>query len=310
MHLPVLLNEVIEYLRPQANKNYIDCTLGSGGHAEAILKKIGPRGKLLAIDLNQESLTLAKKRLAKYKNQIIFYQGNFANLKKIAYECNFHSVSGILFDLGLSSDLLTWEKFGFSFQTKGPLLMRYDGKKEGVITAEKVVNQYSVNALARIFWEFGQEKYAKQIAKKICEVRRLKPIQTTSDLVEIILKAVPTHYREKKIHPATRVFQALRIFVNDELENLKKALWQSKEVLERGGRIVCLSYHSLEDRIVKNFFRQEAKDCLCPKEFPVCRCSHQKWLKVITSKPILPRKEEIQKNPRARSVKMRVAERI
>lgn len=309
MHIPVLLEEVIKYLNPKPNKNYIDCTLGGGGHTKAILEKTGPQGKLLAIDLNKESLILAKGKLEKFKTRIIFHQGNFSNLKKIAYEYKFNSISGILFDLGLSSDLLNESRYGFSFQVNGPLLMRFDGRSDD-LTAEKVVNNYSEKKLVEILWKYGEEKYAKKIAKKIVSERKKKAIKTTFDLTKIILKAVPKSYKTKKTHPATRTFQALRIEVNRELENLKKAIEQAKELLEPAGRIVCISYHSLEDKIVKKFFLQESKDCLCPKEFPVCRCGHKASLRIITKKPIVPSLVEIKQNLHSRSAKMRVAEKI
>ncbi|MEW6407910.1 MAG: 16S rRNA (cytosine(1402)-N(4))-methyltransferase RsmH [Patescibacteria group bacterium] len=309
MHVPVLLSEVIKYLNPKPNRNYIDCTLGGTGHARVILERIKPEGKLLGIDLNEKSLTLAKRNLEKFKKRIIFHQGNFSNLKKIVYEYKFNSISGILFDLGLSSYLLNESRYGFSFQVNGPLLMRFDGRSDD-LTAEKVVNSYLEKNLAKILWQYGEERYAKKIAKKIVSERKKKAIKTTFDLVKVILETVPASYKKKKIHPATRTFQALRIEVNCELENLKKAIEQAKELLEPRGRIVCISYHSLEDKIVKKFFLQESKDCLCPKEFPVCRCGHKARLKIITKKPIVPSLDEIKQNPRSRSAKMRTAEKI
>lgn len=311
-HIPVLLNEVIDFLAPQKNQNFIDCTLGTGGHAEAILMENGPRGKLLAIDLDEEALKLSTKRLEKYKNRVIFVQENFKNIKRIVYEYKFDQVDGVLLDLGLSSLQLGSEKRGFSFQKKGSLDMRFAGlgEEKGNLTAYKIINFYSEKELEIIFKEFGEEKFSKSIARNIVRFRKEKPIIDTFQLVEIIRRSVPGHYLHKKIHPATRIFQALRIVVNRELENLAAVLPQIIEILKPGGRLAVISYHSLEDRIVKQLFKREAKDCLCPPQLPICQCGHKAQIKILTPKVIRPKTKEILINPRSRSAKMRVVEKI
>lgn len=306
-HIPVLLKETIKYLDPKPNQNFIDCTLGGGGHSQEILKRILPNGKLLAIDLNAETIEIAKKNLQEISKQIIFHQGNFSNIKTIANNHQFTDIFGILFDFGLSSILLDKE-YGFSFQKDQPLLMNFAGR-EG-LTAEKVVNTYSNKDLASIIWKYGEERYATKIAQKICLYRKQKVIKTTSQLVEIIRTAVPANYEKGRLHPATRTFQALRIEANDELGAIQRGLAGALEILAPKGKIVCISYHSLEDRIIKGFFQQEAKDCICPKEIDVCRCGHKARLEILTKKPITAGAEEIKQNPRSRSAKMRVAEKI
>lgn len=292
IHIPVLLYEVIQYLDPKPNQNFIDCTLGEGGHAEAILKKTGPQGRLLAIDWNEVSLNIAQKRLKKFKNRCIFVCDNFINLTKIVHEHHFGTIFGILFDLGLSSYLLEKTHLGFSFKKDEYLDMRY--RREG-LTAADIVNTYPEQRLIKIFKQYGEERYAKAIASKIVQTRKVQKIDTTFKLVNVILSAVPKSYQRRRLHPATKTFQALRIEVNKELENLKTVLPQAIDLLAPKGKIIVISYQSLEDRIVKNFFREGSKKNI---------------LKIITKKPVTPTYEETIKNPRARSAKMRVAQKI
>lgn len=306
-HIPVLLEEAIQYLDPKPNQNFIDCTLGTGGHTQEILKKTLPSGKVLAIDANAETIKIAEKRLKEFSKRIIFHQGNFANIKTIASSRQFTNISGILFDFGLSSILLDKE-YGFSFKKSQPLLMNFGGNSN--LTAEKILNSYPSRKLTEIISKYGEERYALKIAQKICFYRRQKLIKTTDQLVEIIRSVVPANYENSRLHPATRTFQALRIEVNNELKVIKDGLKGALEILAPEGRTVCLSYHSLEDRIVKDFFKQEARNCVCPKEIDVCQCGHKAKLKIITKKPIVASAEEIGRNPRARSAKMRVAEKI
>lgn len=290
-HEPVLLKEVIDYLRVKKGRKYIDATVGGGGHTAAILK-LG--GKILAIDCDPEAIKAARRYLASacppgkhYSWRLV--SGNFKELYQIAKKANFLSVSGILFDLGVSSYQLEKGKRGFSFSQEGPLDMRMDPRLK--VTAADLVNGLNKGELNEIFTKFGQEYYSRRIAEAICRTRELKPIKTTGQLVEIINQALPK--RKSKIHPATRVFLALRITVNDELNNLKKALPQALELLEPRGRLAVISFHSGEDRIVKQFFKgQEEKGKLT----------------VITKKPVRPTREEIKKNPRSRSAKLRVVE--
>ncbi|MFN3301415.1 MAG: 16S rRNA (cytosine(1402)-N(4))-methyltransferase RsmH [Patescibacteria group bacterium] len=292
IHKPVLLKEIIDYLKPKPNQNFIDCTIGGGGQAFKILSMTGPKGKLLGIDLSEEAideLNKIKNKDKKIKNRLILVNDNFANLKKIVEKYNFKNVSGILLDLGLSTDLLKSGK-GFSFQQDEFLDMRYG--KDG-ITAYEIINQYPKESLEKILREFGEEKLAKPIVKNILEKRHFKKIRTTKELVEVVnevLKKFKIYNFKSKVKTLARVFQALRIAVNDELENLKKVLPQTLEILESGGKIMVISYHSLEDRIVKNFFKEK-----------------KGILKIITKKPIRPTQEEIKSNPSSRSAKLRIA---
>lgn len=304
-----MLNEVLKHLNPQSGQNFIDCTLGGAGYTMAIAERIGQEGKVLAIDLDESAINNAKKQIAERKlKNIILVQDNFRNIGEIARKYfKKEKIQGIVFDFGLSSAQLDDRNRGFSFQFDAPLDMRFNSEAE--YGADYIVNNYKQEELEKILKEYGEERYAKLIAKEITTERKIKPIITTLQLVEIIKKAVFKKYLFGKIHPATKTFQALRAAVNKELENIGQALPPAVNLLESGGRIAIVSFHSLEDRIVKNFFRLEAKDCLCPPEFPICRCGHKKSLKILT-KAIAPSAEEVKNNPRARSAKLRVAEKL
>ena len=294
MHIPVLQKEVLQYLNPKPNENFIDCTIGEGGHTLAILERTSPEGKVLGIDFNPEILKCLKpevKHLLSEK-RLILICGNFANLNRIVEKNNFKPVHGILFDLGMSSWHLEKSGRGFSFLRNEPLDMRYSTKLK-ILTAEEIINKWSAKEIEQIFKEYGEERFAGRITKRIIEERKITPIRTTFQLVEIIRKAVPRGYEKGRIHLATRTFQALRIAVNQELDNLKKVLPQVLEVLAPGGKIVIISFHSLEDRIVKNFFR-----------------GNRSCFKTLTKKPIRPTETEIKLNPRSRSAKLRAAIRI
>jgi 16S rRNA (cytosine1402-N4)-methyltransferase len=303
IHKPVLLNETVEALQPQPGKHYVDCTLGSGGHASAILEKILPYGKLLGIDADPEAINMAKTRLADYINSTVIINDNFVNLETICRENNFSPVHGILFDLGLSSMQLEISERGFSFQHDGPLDMRFSPTQD--LTAADIVNDFPEERLSQIIKNYGEERYSKRIARHITKSR---PISSTLQLASIIEKASGSHYG--KIHPATRTFMALRIAVNHELENLAAALKQSINCLDHQGRLVVISYHSLEDRIVKQFMIRESKGCICPPGTPICQCGHTPSLKVVLKKLITPSLTEIKLNFRSRSAKLRVAERL
>ena len=293
MHQPVLLNEVLEYLNPSPGKNFIDCTIGFGGHTLPILEKNKPDGKVLGIDSENKVLEILKEKVSDQANQrLVLAQGNFINLKKIAAENKFTLINGILLDLGISSWHFEKSKKGFSFQKNEPLIMNYSGKE---LTAEEIVNQWTENELMEIFKEYGEERYARSIARLICQKRKIELIKTTNQLVEIIKQAVPGKYRHRRIHFATKIFQALRIAVNNELDNLEKVLPQALEVLEVNGRLVVISFHSLEDRIVKHFFRQAAKDG---------------YVNILTKKPIMASQNEIELNSRSRSAKLRAIEKL
>lgn len=304
IHKAVLLQEVIEYLDPQKKDNFVDCTFGAGGHTKALLEKT--KGKVLAIDWDENAVYEARKNFEKYLDRLILVNDNYSNLKKIVQENNFTEFNGILLDLGFSSDQIQFSGRGFSFQTDEPLDMRYSTKSS--ITAAQIINSWKEKELKRIFKEFGEEKRVYKIVLEIIKYRRRRKIKTTKQLVEVIERVKGK--QRGKIHPATKIFQALRIAVNDELENVKNTLAQAIEIMPVGSKIAVISFHSLEDRIVKHFFQKESKNCICPPEIPVCRCEHQASLKIITKKPVIASEEEIKDNPRSRSAKLRVAEKI
>lgn len=297
MHIPVLQKEVLQYLNPEPNQNFIDATISSGGHALAILEKNGPQGRILGIDQDAEILKNTKYKIqnTKYKNRAILICDNFSNLKEIVEKEKFQSVSGILFDLGMSSWHLEESGRGFSFLKNEPLDMRYNSA--GHLTAEKILNYWSKFEIEKILREYGEEKFAKKIAEGISSARKIKPIKNTFQLIKIIEQIVSAGYRNQRIHFATRTFQALRISINDELNNLKKVLSQALDILEPGGRLAVISFHSLEDRIVKNFF----------KKYIGCTYGN---LKILTKKPITPTNKEVKINPRARSAKLRIIKKI
>lgn len=302
-HIPVLLKEAIRALAVQPGGRYIDCTVGSGGHAAAILEHSSPGGQLLGIDADPEAIKAAQARLEGYSGSIRLVNENFANLQAIALKYDFFPVHGILFDLGLSSLQLNSSGRGFSFQHDAPLDMRLSPKQE--ITAADIINTYSESELAHLIKTYGEQAHSQRIAHYIV---RERPIKTTLHLVRVIERAIGT--RAGKIHPATKTFQALRIAVNRELNNLETALKQANNLLGFEGRLVVISYHSLEDRIVKQFMQREAKGCICPPGTPVCVCHHTPSLRLITKKVITPSPAEVQLNPRCRSARLRAAERI
>ncbi|MFH1187360.1 MAG: 16S rRNA (cytosine(1402)-N(4))-methyltransferase RsmH [bacterium] len=313
-HISVLKKEVIDFLDPKPNQNFIDCTLGGGGHALEILKKIGPKGKVLGIDLDKEAIEAVESRVAdlkekKLKENLILVQDNFKNLINI-YNKNFSGlpVHGILLDLGASSRQFDEPSRGFSFREDGFLDMNFN--QDAKFKAFDVINKWPQKKLEDIFRKYGEEIFARQIAKGIVRAREKEPIDTTKKLADVINKNIPVKFNFKKIHPATRVFQALRITVNEELENLIAVLPQILQIPERGGRVAIISFHSLEDRIVKQFFAKESRSCICPPSFPICKCEGYPKLKILTRKPIIAREQELENNPRSRSAKMRVAERV
>ncbi len=289
-------------MQPQPGSRYIDATVGSGGHAQGLLEASSPDGRLLGFDIDPVAVELARRRLAPFGERVLLVQGNYARLAQIAMRYAFRPVDGILFDLGLSSHQLADAERGFSFQLDGPLDMRFDLSQRE--TAAHLVNRLSEQELADILWRYGEEPAAKRIARAIVAAR---PVHTTAQLAAIISKAVPGRRRR---HKATRTFQALRIAVNRELDRLEAALPQAVDLLAQGGRIAVITFHSLEDRIVKEFFRRESRDCICPPQIPECVCRHKATLKLVTGKPIRPTETEIQQNPRIRSARLRIAERI
>ena len=305
MHIPVLVREVLATLNPQPGQWLIDGTVGTGGHARAILEATAPDGRLLGLDADPAALEVARHNLKTYGERVHLVHANFADLAEVAHRYGFFPVHGILLDLGVSSLQLETAERGFSFQAEGPLDMRYDPRLS--ITAYTLINDLSEEELAELLYRFGEERRSRVIARAI---KQAWPITTTTQLAEVVTRAVGGR-RGARLHPATRTFQALRIAVNNELEALMRALDAAVSLLSPGGKLAVISFHSLEDRIVKGFFAREAKDCICPSTpYPVhCTCGHRATLRVITKKPIVARSEEIKMNPRARSAKLRVAER-
>jgi 16S rRNA (cytosine1402-N4)-methyltransferase len=305
-HVPVMLEEVLRFLQPRPGSHYIDGTLGGGGHTAAILERSSPSGRVLGIDTDVQALARVRERLAEYieNGRLVLLHGNFAELARLAASAGFLSVQGILLDLGFSSDQMENAQRGFSFSIDGPLDMRLDSSLE--VSAADLVNTATERELADIFWRYGEESRSRQIARRIVQGRTKGAITRTAQLAALVAAGVP--YKPGAIHPATKVFQALRIAVNSELERLETALPQLTDVLQREGRMVIISFHSLEDRIVKAFMRREATDCLCPPRVPVCVCGHRARLRLLTLKPLIPTAEEIARNPRARSAKLRAAE--
>ena len=300
-HQPVLYHEVLDALSPTSGERYLDGTLGAGGHAQGILAASAPNGRLLGLDLDREALIIARKRLHSFGDRAVIRHASYRFAPELLNELQWESVQGILLDLGVSSMQIDQPERGFSFMKEGPLDMRFD--QEADLSAKDLVNSLSEGQLAEILWEFGEERYARRIARDIVAAR---PIQNTVDLVKVIQQSVPGY--ADHIHPATRTFQALRIATNRELETLTGSLPLLVKCLSPGGRMSVISFHSLEDRIVKNFFRRESRDCICPPEQPVCTCDHIATLNIITKKPIRATSEEIRENPRSSSAKLRVAE--
>lgn len=297
-----MLEECLSALQVQLGGRYVDCTVGGGGHALAILEESSPGGQLLGLDADGNAIKVAEAALKAYKKDVILVNENFKYLENICARYGYSPVNGVLFDLGMSSLQLEEAGRGFSFRQDSPLDMRFSDKQ--VLTAADIVNTYPESELAQVIYRYGEERRSRQIARRIVERR---PLRTTLELAQVVAQAVGgVHGR---IHPATRTFQALRIAVNQELENLELALEQALNILGSGGRIVVISFHSLEDRLVKDFFRREAQWCICPPGMPACICEHTPRLK-ISSKAIRPSPAEVQANPRSRSARMRVGERI
>ncbi|MFM1581788.1 16S rRNA (cytosine(1402)-N(4))-methyltransferase RsmH [Helcococcus bovis] len=306
-HEPVLLKETLEALNIKENGIYVDCTVGGAGHSIEILKRMGSEGRLVAIDQDEEALIAASNRLRDYKDQVYFIKCNYAYLGKILDELSIDKVDGVLMDIGVSSHQLDEGERGFSYHQEAELDMRMDKDQE--LTARYIVNNYDKDDLEKIFWQYGEEKWGMRIAEFIIEARKEKEIITTFDLVEIIKAAIPKKARLDK-HPAKKIFQALRIEVNKELDVLETGIQSSVERLKQGGRLAIITFHSLEDRIVKNNFKELSKGCTCPPEFPVCVCNRREVIKVINKKPITATEEELKNNNRSRSAKLRVCEKL
>jgi 16S rRNA (cytosine1402-N4)-methyltransferase len=307
-HVPVMVNEAVDYLNCSPGKTYVDGTLGGGGHAKAILETIGPDGFLLGIDRDPDSIAYIEKSPRLFKPNVKIFYDNFTHLPQILSELHLTHVDGILLDLGLSLNHLERSGRGFSFMRDEPLDMRMNPAQGH--TAEAVVNRLPEKDLADLIARYGEEPRAARIAKRIVDSRRQQAIMSSLQLAEIVKRAVPARYRRGRIHPATRTFQALRIAVNQELEALEEFLDDAVNFLKPGGRLCILSFHSLEDRIVKERFKALAKGCICPPRFPQCVCGKTPQVSILTKRPVRPGPSEIRTNPMARSAKLRAAERL
>lgn len=305
-HIPVMLSEAVEGLSVKPGGVYVDATLGGGGHSAKILSELG-EGRLIAFDLDEWALNNARERFAG-EERITLVNDNFKRIPEVLTDMGIDKIDGAIFDLGISSPQIDTPERGFSYMHDAPLDMRMD--LNATKNAYDVVNGYSEEALTGVFREYGEEKAAYRIAEDIVRTRKVKPIESTFELVKIIERHYPANPRKRSGHPAKRVFQALRIEVNDELDGLSEAIEKTTLRLKPGGRIAVITFHSLEDRIVKNVFKELEKDCTCPKNFPVCVCGKRKEIEVLTKKPITAGEEELTKNPRAASAKLRIAERV
>ena len=307
-HVSVLARECLQALRIRPDGVYVDATTGGGGHSLLIAQQLGPQGRLICIDRDKDALDAASRRLQDYRDRVTFVKSNFSEITQVLQQQGVPGADGILFDLGVSSYQLDNEARGFSYMNDAPLDMRMD--RSQALTARDVVNTYPQEELRRILWDYGEERYSGRIAAAIVRRREERPIETTLELADVIRSAMPAQALREKQHPAKRSFQAVRIEVNGELRAVEQAMNDAVDALAPGGRVAVISFHSLEDRIVKTVFAQQAKGCTCPPEFPVCVCGKKPRIKLISRGVITASKEELDENPRARSAKLRVAEKI
>ena len=307
-HRSVLLDECIESLDIKPDGIYVDGTAGGGGHSLEIVKRLTDGGRLIAIDRDDAAIAAATERLSDYLDRVTFVRNNFSSAAEVCRELGIEKIDGILLDLGVSSYQLDTAERGFTHNTDAPLDMRMD--RRGELDAYTVVNTYSAEELKRVIWEYGEERFAPKIAQAIVRRREIKPIERTGELVDIIKSAIPAAAREGGHHPAKRTFQAIRIEVNGELDAIEPAIRRAKDIMAKGGRIVIITFHSLEDRIVKQTYADMASGCTCPRSLPICVCGKKPEVKVLTKKPILPSERELEENPRSRSAKLRVCEKL
>ena len=307
-HIPVLLNETLEFLAPERGGIFVDGTLGGGGHAEAVLTRLPQTGRLIGIDRDLEAVHAAGDRLSSFGDRFTALHGNFFEMKALLSGIGVSEVNGILLDLGVSSHQLDTQERGFSYKTDAPLDMRMD--QGARLSAKDIVNTYAESELARIFFAYGEERFSRRIAEKICRAREQYPIETTLQLAQIVREAIPGKYRNEPQHPARRTFQALRIEVNSELAGLDQAVEQACDLLQKGGRLCIITFHSLEDRIVKQAFRRFENPCTCPPSAPICICGKTPKAKILTKKPLTASAEEEAQNSRSTSAKLRCIEKI
>lgn len=307
-HISILLSECLDSLNIRPDGVYVDATLGGAGHSLHIAQRLTEGGRLISIDRDDMALANAEKRLAEVRDRVTLVKSDFRNIDTAVASCGVEQVDGILFDLGVSSPQLDIAERGFSYMHDAKLDMRMDQQQQ--LSAYEVVNEWDRNEIRRILWEYGEERYAPQIAAAIQRAREQKPIETTLELADIIREAMPPAARREKQHPAKRSFQAIRIAVNDELGAVSRVMRDAITCLNPGGRLAVITFHSLEDRIVKNAMAEAAKGCTCPPNFPVCVCGNKPKIEILTKKPIIATREEVEENPRARSAKLRVAEKL
>ncbi|WNC12830.1 16S rRNA (cytosine(1402)-N(4))-methyltransferase RsmH [Brevibacillus brevis] len=307
-HVTVLRDEAVDGLNIRPGGIYVDCTLGGAGHSSLIASRLTEGGRLIAIDQDDWALDNARERLSSVMDRVTLVKSNFRHIKDIVSDLGLDGVDGVLFDLGVSSPQLDEGERGFSYNADAPLDMRMD--QQAPLTAYDIVNEWGEEEIAKIIWEYGEEKFSRRIARQIVQYRAKQPVKTTGELVELIKEGIPAAARRTGPHPAKRTFQAIRIAVNDELNAFKEAVIDAIDVLRPGGRVSVITFHSLEDRICKQVFQDKSKGCTCPPSFPICACGNTATVKVITRKPVLPSEEELEANPRARSAKLRVAEKL
>ena len=307
-HISVLLDETIEELHIKPDGIYVDGTLGGGGHAYHVCQKLSEKGRYIGIDQDADAIAASTKRLEPFKDKVTIVRDNYVNMPKVLHDLGIEHVDGILLDLGVSSFQLDEKERGFTYREDVPLDMRMDQRQK--MTARDIVNEYSESELYRVIRDYGEDKFAKNIAKHIVLEREKGPIETTGQLIEVIKRAIPMKFQKTAGHPAKRTFQAIRIELNRELEVLRESLDDMIELLNKDGRICIITFHSLEDRIVKGLFRKNENPCTCPSHFPVCVCGNESKGRVITRKPILPGAKELEENSRSKSAKLRIFERV
>ncbi|MGO0062072.1 16S rRNA (cytosine(1402)-N(4))-methyltransferase RsmH [Brevibacillus fluminis] len=307
-HITVLKEEAVQGLNIRPDGIYVDCTLGGAGHSASIASQLGEGGRLIANDQDETALANAREKLASYGDRVTLVKSNFRHVKQVIEDLGLPGVDGVLFDLGVSSPQLDVGERGFSYNEDALLDMRMD--LQAPLTAHDIVNEWDEAEIARIIWEYGEEKFSRKIARKIIQEREKAPIETTGQLVEIIKEAIPAPARRTGPHPAKRTFQAIRIAVNDELAAFEEAVADAVAILNPRGRVSVITFHSLEDRICKQVFQRLAQGCICPPDFPQCGCGRIPVIKLITRKPIVPSESELEMNPRSRSAKLRVAEKV
>lgn len=307
VHKTVLQKEAIEYLRPVEDGIYVDATVGLGGHSMQLLETSDYRSQIIGLDIDEEALLHAEQHLKPFKSQVTLINKNFADIDSAVTELGVKKVNGIIADLGMSSFQLEGNR-GFSFSSSGPLDMRMDTNLQ--FTAFDLLNEMTAEEIEGLIRNYGEESFSKRISRAIVNARKSRPLQTSAELAEIVSDSIPKKFHPKGKHPATKTFQALRIAVNNEIENLKIFIEKAVDLLESGGRLIIISFHSLEDRVVKSHFKQLSLNCICPPDLPVCGCQKKSTLKILTKSPVVPGRDELSENPRCRSAKMRIGERI